>query len=127
MRKIDRSTLVFVGARRTPHGVDVSANFEAPKATEGTGSYKIQFMINPKDRSVRSASFVLRNRADGGFVIQSFSSMSMQRALAQEIRDVFLTTPAWQILKDRPPDLRYVIDALGNEISQRSKSQSSPI
>jgi hypothetical protein len=114
-RKVNRSTVKFLAARRTSAGVDVSADFEAPKSSGDAGCYKVQFCIDPKTKVVLHADFVLMNKTGGGSVFQRMPSMDKQLALAKELRDMFLRLPAWEILRNREPDMRYIIDGQGKE------------
>jgi hypothetical protein len=43
--------------------------------------------------------------------------------MAREIRDVFLNSPAWTILKDREPNWEFVVDGDGNKKEWTKPSQ----
>ena len=75
--------------------------------------------IDPAKKGIVAFHFTLHNRKGGGLVLQANLSKDTQWGIAKEIRDQFLKSPAWKILKDREPDRKYVIDGAGKEMPQR--------
>jgi hypothetical protein len=118
VRKIDRSTVKFCNARRTPAGVEVCVRFEAPKSSGDTGEYEAQFYIDPKTRAVKDARFTLRNRIDGAAVSQRYNSKDNQWKLARELGNMFLRRPAWELLRNREPDIRYIVNEQGDPVGE---------
>jgi hypothetical protein len=113
-RKVDRSTVTFRSARRVERGIEVSAVFHAPKTTEGSGEYIVDLLIDPLSKGVIGRAFSLYNRKRGGYVDQY--ATAKQDEMAREIRDMFLKTRAWYVLKHREPDRFFNVSTEGEII-----------
>jgi hypothetical protein len=121
-RKLDRSTVKFLPARRGQDGIHVGVHYQAPKTTGGMGQYDVNLLIDPSTGGLLSSAPWLHNRKGGSEVDQS---PTKQREIALELRDMFLKLPAWDVLKNREPDWFTAVDPQGNLIrlprSTRSK------
>jgi len=73
-----------------------------------------------------SCHFYLLNEQGGVLVFQSLRSKDTQWDLARDVAEVFLKSAAWELLREREPDGRYVIDQHGQEIKRgRNKGSST--
>jgi hypothetical protein len=96
-------------ARRNARGIHVTAQYSAPRATEGYAVYAAQLVIDPSNAGIVTASFWLHNRS-GSEVDQHAGK---QTEMAREIRDEFLQLPAWRVLIESPPEWPTAVTAEG--------------
>ena len=109
----DRTSLRF-GARRISQGIQVTASFDAPKLSTGEpGRYMVQMTIDPTTRGMRSPHFSL-SRGGSKYLAMHGSGLDELRSFAYQIRDLFLKSQAWEILKQREPDPYFSVNHLGN-------------
>jgi hypothetical protein len=112
-RRINRSTLKNLSARRRPRGVEVQANFEASKISGEVGRYYMVILLNPASGAVVDIQSTILNRKGGSDADQTRRSKDTQWDLAKDLADIFLKSEAWKILREREPDHKYVIDQYG--------------
>ena len=103
-------------ARRNARGIHVTAQYSAPRATEGYAVYAAQLVIDPSNGGIIGASFWHHNRSAGG---EMDHDTTKQAEMAREIRDAFLKLPAWRVLIESPPEWPTAVTAEG-KIIQRS-------
>jgi hypothetical protein len=117
----DRKTLGF-GAKRLEDGIHLSAWFEAPKLSTGEpGSYKVDMIVDPRTRGLEKPRFSV-SRNGSKYRAAHGAGVDGLRAFAYEVRDIFLTSDAWKILKDRAPDPHFSVNHLG----QMFQTKASP-
>lgn len=108
----DRDSLYFSRARHLEDGIEVVAEFQAPKVSnpdEGPQYYLVTLTIDPATKVAHSGIWELENRSYSG-------PKDKLRELEKQLRDHFIKTTAWDILSKRKPDPNYAVDELGTDI-----------
>src|SRR3974390_2025529 len=112
----DRESLFFDSARRLAEGIEVVAQFRAPKVSDpgaGVEYYYVTLMIDPDTRGVIKSDWnIPRQKVQVSWGGGKDKLAQMDRAL----RDEFLKSPAWAILSKRDPDPSYTIDEIGKPL-----------
>jgi hypothetical protein len=109
---LDRDRLGFSEARHLKGGIEVMAEFFAPKVSnpdEGEEYYLVTLTIDPVTQVTRNGEWKLGNRLYSGF-------KDKLKDLEKQIRDQFIKTSAWEILVKRKPDPNYIVNELGEVI-----------
>lgn len=120
----DRASLRF-GARKLDTGIHVDARFESPKITTGEpGSYGIQMRIDPRDGTVSSPAFSIARRGSA-YKAAHGGGTDKLLVLAKKVRDEFVKSPAWVMLKDRAPDSGFIVDHAG-KVTVRPRRPAQP-
>jgi hypothetical protein len=122
--KIEGSTLKFL-ACRTSRGVEINASFEAGEAGEMTEEHQMRAIIDPIERTLELYRVTRRNRCSSGSVVyEDVRKVDKRLLYAREVRDIFFTKRAWEILKDSPENPRLLIDGDGTPREVRSLSDA---
>jgi hypothetical protein len=112
-RKLDRSAIKLVLARRNQHGILVVANYRAPKTAQGVSRYRVDLWIDPSTKEILSARFSLLNRDRRR---RADELPAEQKEIAQEIRDMFLQLPTWEVLRNMEADWFTAVSPQGKTI-----------
>jgi hypothetical protein len=110
---LDRDSLFFSEARHLKEGIEVVAEFQAPKVSnpdEGPQYYIVTLTIDPVTQVARNGKWELANRSYSG-------PKDNLRELEKQLRDQFIKTPAWKILSERKPDPTFAVDEVGKVIA----------
>jgi hypothetical protein len=119
----DRASLGF-GARRLADGIHVNAWFDAPKLSTGqTGSYRVQMTVDPKTGGLSNPTFHV-SRGGKRYLAAHGSTLDGLRKFAYQIRDRFLHSQAWAVLKDRAPDPDFSVNHLGETFTRAETERS---
>jgi hypothetical protein len=77
--------------------------------------------VNPRTRAVEKPTFSVA-REGSNYLAAHGAGVAELRAFAYEIRDIFLESCAWTILKDRAPDPHFSVNHLGEIFRQKTPS-----
>jgi hypothetical protein len=109
-RRLDRSSLKVLLARRNQDGVLVVADYQEPKAKEGASRYRVDLWIDPTTQEILSIQFSPLGRGRRSL------ELTNQHEIGREIRDLFLELPAWEVLKTRELDWFTAVSSQGKAI-----------
>ena len=121
----NRGSLRFA-ARRLERGIQLAADFDAPKLSTGEpGSYSVSMLVDPQTRGIIGRPHFHLRREGAEYRAAHGGGLDDLRKFAYEIRDIFLKSAAWAILEDRQPDLDFSVDE-GGRTKIRTRITSRP-
>jgi hypothetical protein len=113
----DRDSLVFT-ARRLTSGIEVEAEFQAPKLSspdEGAKYYSVTLTIDHDTRGVSGRNWGVSRRAQLEPTAYK-GGKDLLRLLEKQVRDEVLKSDAWTVLVQREADPNYVVNEYGKVV-----------
>jgi hypothetical protein len=114
----DKSGILFT-ASWLGRGIEVQARFDAPQLFTGEpGKYTLRMYVDPATRGLSAPQFTFRRKSAKHHTELDPEADYTQgtndlRKLAEEIRDLFLESPAWPIIKSLTCDPNLTVNQDG--------------
>jgi hypothetical protein len=128
---VDRKTLTFgcrklKNARSSNVGIQISASFVASGVSPGEARhYQAIIWMDAVSRAVKVEAFLVSRDGFVYMAMDGHRSHDGLRRLSEQVRDEFLKSPAWEILKDRQPDPYFNVSHTGEPKVKASKDLST--
>jgi hypothetical protein len=109
-RRLERSSVKVLLARRSQDGILVVADYQEPKSKEGARRYRVNLWIDSTTQEILSIQFSPLGRS------RRRPELTNPQEIAREIRDLFLELPAWEVLRTGDIDWFTAVSSQGKTI-----------
>ena len=121
--KVDLNSLTF-NCCKTDRGINSQARYlTSDVSSADTRRYGSQIVVDSKTRCVVSGLHQISRDGSTYAAIDGHRSRDRLRLVERQLRDAFLKSPAFALLKDREPDWDFIVGHDGNSWSRPSSAK----